>query len=472
MVSGLGSQFKAYFHLISWDYSEDYSDGFWVTTGESRSRTSPTWSQHTIDGSFNGASFVYAVDINGDGDLDVLATANTADDITWWENDGSESFTEHTIDGTFDGARSAYAIDLDDDGDMDVLGAADQADDITWWENLGDTDGDGTINWDEHTIDGDFLSAYSVYAADIDGDGDVDVLGAANGNNVAYDISWWKNDGSQNFGDKLTIDSTFAKARCVYAQDVDLDGDMDVVGAAYGDGDINWWENANGVGTSWTEHAIDTSFGGASSTYAIDMDDDGNIDVLGAARSDDDITWWENSGTGGFTEHTIDGSFDHAISVYAIDMDNDGDVDVLGAARRDNGVKWWENDGSESFTGHAIANSFDGVESIHAADIDGDGDIDVLGAANLDSDIVWWENTATFSFDPTWSASDIDTNADGAFSVFAADMDNDGDMDIVSASADDSTIAWYENLGDTDGDGDLDWTAADIDTDGFCIRGG
>ena len=193
MVSGLGSQFKAYFHLISWDYSEDYSDGFWVMTGDSRSRTSPTWSQHTIEGSFNGASSVYAVDIDGDGNLDVLATADTADDITWWENnlDGLTSpvWIEHTIDGSFEGARSAYAIDLDNDGDMDVLGAADQADDITWWENVGDDDGDGTIDWSEHTIDGDFLSAYSVHAADIDGDGDIDVLGASNGNSVDYDIT-------------------------------------------------------------------------------------------------------------------------------------------------------------------------------------------------------------------------------------------------------------------------------------------
>ena len=347
MVSGLGPVFKAYFHLISWDDSEDYSDGFWVTTGDSKSRTSPAWSKHNIDTSFNGASFVYAVDIDGDGNLDVLATANTADDITWWENnlDGVTSpvWIEHTIDGSFDGARSAYAIDLDDDGDMDVLGAADQADDITWWENVGDTDDDGIIDWSEHTIDGDFLSAYSVHAADIDGDGDVDVLGAANGNSIDYDVTWWENDGSESFT-KRTIDSTFAKARCVYAQDVDLDGDIDVVGAAYGDNDINWWENVgdtDGDGTiDWSEHAIDTSFGDASSVYAIDVDNDGDVDILGAARSADDITWWENSGTGGFTEHTIDGTFDHAISVYATDVDGDGDVDVLASASADSLIRW------------------------------------------------------------------------------------------------------------------------------------
>ena len=45
----------------------------------------------------------------------------------------------------------------------------------------------------------------------------------------------------------------------------------------------------------------------------------------------------------------------------------------------------------------------------------------------------------------SWSAPNIDTIADGAFSVYAADMDGDGDMDIVSASSSDNTIAWYEN---------------------------
>ena len=43
---------------------------------------------------------------------------------------------------------------------------------------------------------------------------------------------------------------------------------------------------------------------------------------------------------------------------------------------------------------------------------------------------------------PSFTAADIATSADGAYSVFAADMDNDGDMDIVSASYEDDAIAW------------------------------
>jgi len=69
----------------------------------------------------------------------VLGAAFTADDIAWWENTAGDGtvWTEHTVDGDFDGAASVYAADVDGDGDLDVLGAAQNADDIAWWENRG-----------------------------------------------------------------------------------------------------------------------------------------------------------------------------------------------------------------------------------------------------------------------------------------------------------------------------------------------
>jgi len=141
------------------------------------------WDEHTIAGSFDGARSVYATDVDGDGDIDVLGAADIADDISWWENDGSESFTKHTVAGSFAGANHVYATDVDGDGDIDVLGAASDADDITWWEN------DGNESFTKHTIADSFDGPRSVYATDVDLDGDVDVLGAAF---YAHDITWWE----------------------------------------------------------------------------------------------------------------------------------------------------------------------------------------------------------------------------------------------------------------------------------------
>jgi len=99
--------------------------------------------EHTIASGFDGAISVYAADVDGDGDSDILGTAFLADEITWWENDtihrNAVFPVEHTIDGNFNGSFSVYAADVDGDGDNDILGAAYLAGDITWWENPGGT---------------------------------------------------------------------------------------------------------------------------------------------------------------------------------------------------------------------------------------------------------------------------------------------------------------------------------------------
>ncbi|MCH1932614.1 VCBS repeat-containing protein, partial [Shewanella sp. A25] len=78
---------------------------------------------------------------------------------------------------------------------------------------------------------------------------------------------------------------------------------------------------------------------------------------------------------------------------------------------------------------------------------DGDGDQDVLSASFEDDRIAWYGNTdglGSFGFQQT-----ITTAADGASSVFAADLDGDGDQDVLSASSyfADDKVAWYENGG-------------------------
>ena len=148
-------------------------------------------------------------------------------------------------------------------------------------------------------------------------------------------------------------------------------------------------------------------------------------------------------------------------------MDGDGDMDIVSASYFGNTIAWYENNNGDasSWTATDIATNAQGAYSVFAADMDGDGDMDILSASCNDNTIAWYENNNGDA--SSWTATDIATSADGAWDVYAADMDGDGDMDIVSASANDDTIAWYEN----NGAADPTWTAADIATsaNGACL---
>ncbi len=237
------------------------------------------------------------------------------------------------------------------------------------------------------------------------------------------------------------IKSNFNGAWSVYATDMDDDGDVDILGAAYQADDIIWWENDGNE--NFTEHTIKSDFDGARSVYAIDVDGDTDIDILGAAYLADDIAWWENDGSENFTEHTIEGDFDGASSIYAIDIDGDTDIDILSAGYLADDITWWENDGSENFTEHTIEGDFRGAISIYAIDVDGDTDIDILGAGYLADDITWWENDGNENF----TEHTIEDDFNGAHYVYATDVDSDGDIDILGAAELADDITWWENDG-------------------------
>jgi FG-GAP-like repeat/Secretion system C-terminal sorting domain len=350
-----------------------------------------TWVEHVVDGEFNGATSVYATDVDGDGDIDVLGTARNAPGrIMWWENihgDGSNWSENLVVDG-FIGAWSVFATDVDGDGDTDVLGAAYVGGQLAWWENVS---GDG-LNWAEHPLDLNIDYAASVYAADVDGDGDCDMLGGAAGYGG---LRWWENlDGSGLILAEHIVVGNTRSAWSIHATDMDGDGDCDVL-CGEGLNGVAWWENLDGDGLEWSEHPVDQGFWYAS-IIAIDVDGDGLKDVVGATDYGDDIAWWKNvDGVGlEWAEHTVDSEFDGAESVYAADIDGDGDIDVLGAGKRSDTVEWWENvDGvGLNWTRHLVRDGFTYACWVFAADVDGDDDIDILGAATSADEITWWEN--------------------------------------------------------------------------------
>ena len=245
------------------------------------------------------------------------------------------------------------------------------------------------------------------------------------------------------------ISTTANQATSVFAADVDGDGDTDVLSASFADHKIAWYENDGLILPGFTEHVISTIANIAKSVFAADVDGDGDTDVLSASFNGSKIAWYENDGAilPGFTEHVISTTADGAISVFATDVDSDEDTDVLSASFFDDKIAWYENDGAmlPGFTEHMISTTADEAFSVFAANVDGDGDTDVLSASANDHKIAWYENDGAIL--PGFTEHVISTTANLAQSVFATDVDGDGDTDVLSASFNDSKIAWYENLG-------------------------
>ena len=112
-------------------------------------------------------------------------------------------------------------------------------------------------------------------------------------------------------------------------------------------------------------------------------------------------------------------------------------------------IIWYENTGDGSAWGtHVISSTALGPKSVFAADLDKDGDMDVLSASYADSKIAWYENKKGESGDwkDSWLSYTITTSAIQAHCVHASDLDNDGDFDVISAAYNGNEIAWYENL--------------------------
>ena len=366
---------------------------------------------------------------------------------------GSVSFTATNISTSANGASDVFAADLDGDGDMDILSSDYSDSKISWYEN----DGNANPTWAHAYVYSNSMRSISVFAADMDGDGDMDILSAGANMNK---ISWYENDGNANptwAWASVTAPNSPSNPVSVFAADMDGDGDMDIVSASRNDSDIDWYDNNGNANPTWTARSVFDDGFDQVSVFVSDMDGDGDMDVVAAQNGDDTISWHENSSTNYVLKFPPSADTDivsgldssssanGARSVFAADMDGDGDMDILSASEIDDTIAWYENDGNANptFAAADISTDADGAYDVFAVDIDGDGDMDIVSASANDNTIAWYENDGNAN--PTWTKAVIDTNAVNAKSVFAADMDGDGDMDILSASLNDDTIAWYEN---------------------------
>ena len=352
-----------------------------------------TWTKHMIEEDISHASGIHACDIDNDGDTDVVACGAHDNEVAFWRNDGGDpiEWTKYSIDDEFAYPMDVFTCDIDDDGDIDVLGAAWTESEIALWKNAGGN----PIKWVKQTIKSNYPGAHEVYACDFDEDGDYDVFGASAGLNR---IDWWRNDGGIPIQwTEQTIGQQFGGARSVFSRDIDDDGEKDVVGAALTDNTISWWCNEGGDPIAWTEYEITNEFEGAHHVSADDVDGDGDIDVLGAAYFQNEFAWWQNEGGEPITwkKQVIDSSSFGAMRVCVDDIDNDGDKDIIGSSSKGNSISWWSNDGEEPiyWTKHTIDNQCPKAWPIYLVDMDDDGDMDLVGGSESSGGIMWYENS-------------------------------------------------------------------------------
>jgi len=421
-----------------------------------------SFTEHLIDNNFLGPAGLYVFDLDGDLKSDVVAAGIDGNEVSWWHNGGGTpiEWTKYLVDNNFSGAAYVMAGDVNGDSLIDIVGAAWYGDEIAWWEN----DGGNPIGWIKHTVDSSFRQAHEVLLCDLDFDNDMDILGAAAQDHA---LAWWENDGGEPIEwNKQLISTGFSGARSVCAGDIDGDNDNDVLGAALLSNQIAWVRNDGGYPIVWSKQNVSSNFTAAHKVWLFDLDNDQDLDILGTAYTANEISWWCNDGGSPltWTKIVVANNFYGAVIAYPYDLDEDGDVDVVGTAQGSNQIAWWSNEGGSPLVWdrHQIRSGFSGAWPLHIGDIDGDTDIDVVVGANDANTIKWWENSlysADFQANVTSGQIPLEvqftdlSNLSQTIMLWEWDFDNDGIIDSYEKNPtwiynDEGTYTVYLNVSD------------------------
>ncbi|MEM6632261.1 MAG: T9SS type A sorting domain-containing protein [Bacteroidota bacterium] len=447
-------------------------------------------------------------DYDGDGDLDIIATRWEPAGIYLLENDETQQFPATpliTENLTFYIADLDMA-DFDNDGDMDYVICFTDVDDgeLAWFQrqddgtylkwtiatnkdfimaDVGDFNGDGLIdivavglgNSDEqcrmYLNEGNLffeerilaeITTEAVDAADVDGDGDLD-LAVAGGGLVGNDLTedggarLLLNDGEGNFelGAWLISWSTANAAIWEDIEIVDLnnDGVQDVLGIrSVASSNLVMFDGANDF--SRVEVTPVSDIGVNGDFILFDVDNNGLLDIVIQGFTDNLFSILYQDSVMKFRQEILDRNWDNCCNPSAKmslgDLDNDGDMDLIFPEQGnvDEDVSWYENIDGKLYK-HQIHGIWHEIRMTKLFDWDQDGDLDIFATVaggsiiTREDEIILYDNLDGTNF-KNWRLND---DVDYAWDLEPADIDNDGDMDLFATARDADDLLWLRNDG-------------------------
>jgi len=466
-----------------------------------------SWLGSPLAGNLGLISDLVIADLNGDAFNDLAAVDVSGSRVIWVESPGVPGpWTVHVVQDTLANPIELAVGDIDGDGDPDLASQLYHGAEIVWFEN-----DDPVSNWVQHSV-GSHDFPYRIALDDIDGDGDADLATASAVSNSQ--LIWWDNlagDGSSWTGN--VVDDSTQSLQDIVIEDLDRDGDVDLVVAAMGINRLQIYENRSSASSGVLPvELFANSFPllpEISDLDAADIDGDGDLDLAIVERDNTvpigRVRWLENLGTTSSGELSLSGreyvltdtlrsleqvvvgdvnqdgipdlmaSYFVNVAVHAalclgsgsptwacsdvislagqivkldalelVDIDRDGDLDLLSTVSdglANDTIVWFEQDGdptlSASWIRRDIGIGGETEPTLSAVDLDGDGDLDVVGSRNR-----WWRQTTG-----GWTAETI--AGDVMSSRMVADLDLDGDPDLAAVilTAQGVGLAWFENDG-------------------------